>query len=243
MDNGEPTQEPPDKFTAFVQTAENFVQRAEKIGGFLWKGPVVLIAIGVMGFIFLILYGGNIFSNLNEPAAVRGFITFLIALVTVAIALILVIAAFVTNGATPLKDRFDMAKGVLTALIGILGTIVGFYFGSAEKAKTSEELKPPAIEQVKVDKHDPKQGDTMTLSFQVTGGKAPYRYTVTFPPKTIDPHKDRKSENGKGSEEIKVPDTMAPNTELTPIKIEVKDSDEKTATGEMKEPKILVKAK
>ncbi len=238
MSNGEP----PDKLAMFIQ-------KAGDIGNLLWKGALGAIAIGVMVLIVWELKTGEILETLRSAEVVRGFITFIIALATVAIALILVIAAFlVTNGEkTTLKDRFEMAKGVLTALIGILGTIVGFYFGS-EKAKT-EQPKPPAIEQVmkvadaKVDNYAPKQGQDITLSFQVTGGKAPYLYTVTFPPKTIDPRKDRKSENGKGSEKIAVPETTPQDTKLTPIKIEVTDSDKKTAAGELKEPEILVKGK
>ena len=35
-----------------------------------------------------------------------------------------------------LKERFDRGKEVLSLLIGIFGTIIGFYFGSATQEKT-----------------------------------------------------------------------------------------------------------
>jgi hypothetical protein len=219
----------------------------KKIGE--WSGYILTALLSIIGIGFLAvmvwqLHSGSLFQQLSKPELVRGFITFLIAFGTIAIAIVLVIAAFAaSNGkseTTTLKDRFGMGKEVLMVLIGILGTIVGFYFGAAEKAP-SQELKPPAIEQVRVDKYEPKQGEEITLSFQVIGGKAPYLYTVTLKPDNIAPLKDQTSENGKVSVRIRVPDTTPPNTELTPITIKVTDSDKKTAAQEMKEPKIQVK--
>jgi hypothetical protein len=227
---------------------ERILGNVEDIVTILFKLALAVIAIY---FIYIIASkineGEDFLTNLRDPAVVRGFITFIIAFATIAIALILVMAAFYVDEPagekTNLKDRFDMGKGVLTALIGILGTIVGFYFGSIQAT-------PPAatvlkVADAKVSSNAPKQGETIKLSFQVTGGKAPYLYTVTFPAQTtIAPLKDKTSEDGKVSENIVVPDTTAPNTELTPIKIEVTDSDKKTAPPlEMKEPKIVVKGK
>ena len=77
-------------------------------------------------------------------------ITFFFSLGTVGVAVILVAAVFTSEG-KDLKDRFDMGKQVLTALIGILGTIVGFYFG-AELAR-----QPAATEIVKEQSGDNEQ--------------------------------------------------------------------------------------
>jgi chemotaxis protein histidine kinase CheA len=201
------------------------------------------LALFAMVFLFIIAWQlspyGTLFSQLRSPEVVRGFITFLIALGTIAIAIMLVIAAFLAYGDTPLKDRFDMGKGVLTALIGILGTIVGFYFGTGLAEKPTEPLN---VADVKVDQTKAVPGGTITLSFQVTGGKAPYDYTVTFPDRTI-PLQEKKSKDGKVKDEIAIPATIAPNTPLTPITIEVTDSDKKNATQEMKEPEVKVNAK
>ncbi len=68
--------------------------------------------------------------TLADQRNARGLITFLIAITTVGIAVILCISTIVLKGGEEDKDRFDRGKQVLTTLIGVLGTIVGFYFGS-----------------------------------------------------------------------------------------------------------------
>ncbi len=58
----------------------------------------------------------------------RGLITFLVTLVTVTIALILALSTIVSNSPDR-SERFKDGKDLLFALIGVLGTIIGFYFG------------------------------------------------------------------------------------------------------------------
>jgi hypothetical protein len=56
---------------------------------------------------------------------------------TVGISLVIVLAIFLsTGGREEVGARFQMGKDVLAVLIGVLGTIIGFYFGS-EKATPS----------------------------------------------------------------------------------------------------------
>jgi hypothetical protein len=49
---------------------------------------------------------------------------------TIGLALLATLTAMIIRD---FKERFALAKDVLTLLIGILGTIVGFYFGSAKQ--------------------------------------------------------------------------------------------------------------
>jgi len=212
-------------------------------GGLLLKAFFVLIVLFFFGMIVWQLKpGGTLLNQLKEPEVVRGFITFIIAIGTISIAIMLVLAAF-SNGTsnTTLKDRFAMGKEVLMVFIGILGTIVGFYFGAelAEKP-TMEALK---VANVKVDQTNVNPGGSIILTFQVTGGKAPYNYTVTFPAPTKIEVETGVTTNSKVSAEITIPEAIAPNTLLTPINIEVTDTDKNTAALEIKEPKILIKKK
>lgn len=93
-----------------------------------------------LAFVVFIIYGtgGHGFlESLSDAATARGLITFLITVVTVAIALILTLASIISSS-PDLKDRFAQGKEVLTVLIGVLGTIVGFYYGQAASPQTAQ---------------------------------------------------------------------------------------------------------
>ena len=107
------------------------------------------IAMGVVGIITIIaiaaiIYGGKL-STIGDGSSnvARGLITFLVAIVTVSIAIMLTLSAVLSNSAD-YKERFALGKEILTIFIGVLGTIVGFYFGSASKEPSLPT--PPAAQ-------------------------------------------------------------------------------------------------
>ena len=91
---------------------------------------VLLIAAAVLG-----LDKGEVVNNLGRHDFARGLITYLFTLTTILIAIILIIAA-VLGGGRP--DEFAKGKEVLALMLGVFGTIVGFYFG-AETSTTPPE--------------------------------------------------------------------------------------------------------
>lgn len=227
-------------------TPKTYIDHAEDIGALVFKGALGAIIIGFLVILVMNLNDGKILTLLSEPAVVRGFITFIIALATIAIAIILVVAAFTysskasqDDATKDIKERFGMGKEVLTALIGILGTIVGFYFGQG--------LTTPGgltISAVSATNYAPKPGDTFQLNFKVTGGNPLFIYTITFPTDTVNEiHGD--SAKGDISVDVKVPVKMTPGRPLTltPIIIEVKDNSGKSQKLEWKEKTIQVKEK
>lgn len=84
---------------------------------------------------------GKGLSFLTSTQGARSLITYLITIGTIAIAIILTVASVVMetrgNNNEELKERLSKGKDILTILVGVLGTIVGFYY-----AKGEEELKP-----------------------------------------------------------------------------------------------------
>ena len=76
----------------------------------------------------------NILRDLSDPAVARGLITLLFAFATIWVAMILTLAAIDTSTD---KDKFNRAKDILTILVGIFGTIIGYYFG-AESEQTED---------------------------------------------------------------------------------------------------------
>ena len=81
-------------------------------------------------------------AELAKVEQARGLITFLFGVATVGIALIIVLAIFLsTDSEEQVSARYQMGKDILAVLIGVFGTIIGFYFGS-ELATTT----PPGTE-------------------------------------------------------------------------------------------------
>lgn len=124
----------------------------------------LVVAVGVG-----IFKGGGTFLQLLQNTEIsRGLITFLVALATVAIATILVIYAVTGNDDKErTKERFSQGKEVLTTLVGILGTVLGFYFGSAEKGAANDlALAEPHFQ-------------ALQLTTHISGGSPPYRYSIS----------------------------------------------------------------
>jgi len=117
-----------------------------------------------------------VMKGVNSPPPVgsttRGMIAYLIAVITVGIALILVLSTIVSD-APDREKRFSQGKEVLTALIGVLGTIVGFYFGIAhDETKSGMSLGPIMLMRA--------ADGSLELRTSVLGGKGPYAYEITF---------------------------------------------------------------
>lgn len=81
---------------------------------------------------------GPVMEQLKEEDAARGLITFVISLGVINIAIILTLAALMGRGTPEASAKFARGKEVLTILVGILGTIVGFYFGQATATESPE---------------------------------------------------------------------------------------------------------
>jgi hypothetical protein len=136
----------------------------------------------------------TLLHQLSDTTVARGLITFLIAVATVGIAITLTIYVVATDDANA-KDKFSLGKDVLTGFIGILGTIVGFYFGaSPTTGHDTGAAGPPSITDVRITPSQPKKGTVITVNATVTGGAPPYHYLISFSQDAMNPIQDDSSD-------------------------------------------------
>lgn len=113
---------------------------------------VGVTVLGLLGLgLALAIVGGvlmphSIVRELSDADLARGVITFIFAVGTIGIALLLSVGALV--GKT--GDEFTKGKEVLAVLIGVFGTILGFYFGTSKApSATSAPASPASSLQIK----------------------------------------------------------------------------------------------
>ena len=145
------------------------------------------------------------------------------------------------------KRRSDpfarQGRDVLTILIGVVGTIVGFYFGAA----TVEELHPLEIADVKVIAGDPVNADdpqarrNHEIRAKLIGGQPPYRYSIAFDQDKIRKIENDANEEGLITEQVIIPKGVANKEKETTVKftVTVTDKEKKEAKmdGELSVPK------
>lgn len=194
-------------------------KKAERLKA--WQSIVLLI---LLGGIFLVLYvgmyqaDGKFLYSLRENDVSRGLITFVVAVATVSIALVLAVYAMASNEkSAELKERFSYAKDVLATLVGILGTILGFYFGtSVSNQGDSLSIADPQIRGGQIVVH-------------VAGGAAPYRYTLSMP------GEDAKKAQPKVTKDGWIFEPTLPSLKKDDsLSIEVSDSKDKKASRSFK---------
>jgi hypothetical protein len=107
------------------------------------------------------------------------------------------------------KSRFANAKDLLTMIIGVLGTVVGFYFG------LQTDVTSMGITNVALSTPFAKSNDKVTMIGQIVGGRGPYQVRIEFydPAKVVNAaqmNKEDKTETGFISSLIEMPDVSHP---------------------------------
>ena len=130
----------PDENKSFLRELLDIVKAVTPMQ---WVASLIgLLTIG--GMVWVIATGANFFEDSTKA---RGLITFSVAIVTVAIALLLVLYLVLGGGTNEeLKDRFTFGKDILLVFVGILGTIMGFYYG-ADKVSNKDVAAIAAVVQ------------------------------------------------------------------------------------------------
>lgn len=146
------------------------------------SGPVLLAGFGFVIAAILAwgIFQGRLLSDIAKPELARGLITFLFAFSTIAIFILVAIATFWMDK-EEVKERFASAKDLITILIGVLGTILGFYFGAADEPHTRSAL---LAANVATSSPQVRVGDKVSVTGIVLGGVGPYDLNIAFTPST-----------------------------------------------------------
>ncbi len=203
-----------------VKAVKTWMQEAP--GGSLGAILVALALFALGGIGAYMIWGHN--TPIDES---RSMLAMIFALGTITMAFCLMLGAFLSSGDDSVKDRFAMANQVLTPLIGIMGTILGFYFGTSQ-GKTSAE--PLAVVDVIVAKNTVKPGESLPVTTIVSGGQGPWEFTLTFANNAM-PTVKRKVSSQHLRETIAIPTAQTGQLGVT---VEVTDSVGATAKVERK---------
>lgn len=187
-----------------------------QLGVWLAAGAIIILGLGIVVMLVAGLFvKSSIVRELANVDLARGVITFIFAVGTIGIALLLTLGALLGSHTV---EVFAKAKEVLTVLIGVFGTILGFYFGTAEKSGGTVEIA------------EMKLTDTSLIT-HVAGGIQPYRYSITSDDPGIAPIKNRISDDGWVVETLAK--TPKPGAVLT---LEVSDSKDKKGSRKLDIP-------
>ena len=185
--------------------------------------PVVIIAITILASILLLIAAavlnldyGRVLGRMSEVGFARGLITYLFAVATIGTAVVLIVYAL-----SPDRDdkAFDHGKEILSLLLGVFGTIVGFYFGREAVAPVEAEL---TVAPLLITPLSSAPGQTIHVTTVAVGGKAPLRFSIVFGDET--PKFDQApAPGGWIDKDIVVPANQAPGE--VSVKVVIGDSD------------------
>jgi hypothetical protein len=134
-----------------------------------------LFAVAVFISLAYGLSNTTFFGSLSHVDQARGLITFLVAVCAVAVIMLTAIQIFWGGQSTAItfKDRYRAAKDLVTLVVGILGTILGFYFGSfnGERILSLSIDDPKSYSSVMV-------GNDVELKATARSGTPPFQYDV-----------------------------------------------------------------
>lgn len=154
--------------------------------------PVVLIPLiiifGVFALIGAAIFGidSGVLGSMARLEFARGLITYLFAVVTIGTAVVLVVSALSSGTSEEIEKRFQRGKEVLSLLLGVFGTIVGFYFGSESQiGNRGESAALPRLTPIMLSPTPARAGQELRITAAVMGGTPPYRYRLALGERTL----------------------------------------------------------
>lgn len=170
-----PTQDQPTVRARIEQLQKDALIASNMTSELSW-GAVVVISIGILVFVislwgYFIGIGSARYATIEATRPVLVF-TLIVAMLGFG-GLLIVRSLFSPQGIDALQERFRLAREVFLVYAGIFGTIIGFYFGAADKQVSTDPptLTTPAVRDGRV-------------SVGVEGGTEPFTVLFTLSKET-----------------------------------------------------------
>lgn len=196
--------------------------------------PVVVISCSILVSVFILIgtaifgFDKGVLAGMSRVDFARGLITYLFAIVTIGTAVVLVVSAL-TGADDPQNDkRFERGKEILSLLLGVFGTIVGFYFGSEVSAKGAAAEQVMHVIPLRLSASAVTSKSPFELQTFISGGQPPYRYGITVGSGTPEAN-TQVDGSGWITATLTAPDVSS--EQPVPVKVLVKDSDAHTTEG------------
>jgi nitrate reductase gamma subunit len=106
----------------------------------LFIGSLIIAA----GLAYGIFFNQSFFELMALSDHARGLITFLFSFATIAIVILVAVAVFWMDK-SEVEARFAHAKDLISILVGVLGTVIGFYFGTASMCQSIPRASAIAV--------------------------------------------------------------------------------------------------
>ncbi|MEP1558040.1 MAG: hypothetical protein ABJN98_12245 [Roseibium sp.] len=148
-----------------LDNVESWLQRKPRVFPSLTIVLIVLLA----GALILLGFDDEKLQLLSNNDTARGFITLLFAVGAISIFMIIT-AAIVFDIYSDPRHVYERAKTILSMLLGIFGTVLGFYFGSLGEDRS----EPFTLKEITL----VSAGQTLNFAAVSEGGSAPYQYVI-----------------------------------------------------------------
>jgi hypothetical protein len=125
---------------------------------------------------------------MGRPDFARGLITYLFSIVTIGTAAVIVLSSLTGSAGDAAQEKqFQQGKEVLSLLLGVFGTIIGYYFGAEASARCGIDSRDVRLSSLDVSPAAVEPGGKITVRAVVTGGVPPFLYGVAVGEERPDP--------------------------------------------------------
>jgi uncharacterized membrane protein len=110
----------------------------------LWRFFILFLIAAGLVLVTIGFYTGTLqMPETKDQESMRGAFTLILLVSMILLIVVVILGALFTTDTDDAVKRVNVSKEVLTPLLGILGTIVGFYFGASTKVD-DQKRNPPA---------------------------------------------------------------------------------------------------